>query len=85
MCFEKLSPFTKMLIGALLGVVLGILFGLLFGLLIAWISMCFSAFNTAGFMPPNSPENYQMASFLGMGAGAIVGAILGGVAFMHKK
>lgn len=85
MCLEKLSPFSRMLIGALIGIVLGILFGLLFGLLIAWVSMSFETLSTAKAASLKAQNFYQMASFLGMGAGAIVGAILGGIAANHKK
>ncbi|MEK9132568.1 MAG: hypothetical protein AAB606_02575 [Patescibacteria group bacterium] len=85
MCLEKFSPFSKMLLGALIGVVLGIVFGLLFGLLIAFVSMCFGSSSAIGALPPRPMDFYQMASFMGMGAGAIVGAILGGIAANHKK
>ncbi len=73
MCFEKLSPFPRMIVGAVLGILLGIFFGLLFGLLIAWITQQIAT--SSPFY--NSPEEYSWPAFLGMGFGAIIGAILG--------
>lgn len=81
MCLEKTPPFVRMLLGALLGIVLGIIFGLLFGLVIAWASGSLFP-KTMGYGP--GPMPYEMASFLGMGAGAIIGSILGGI-YGNKK
>ncbi len=79
MCLEKLPPFGKMLIGSIGGALLGIAFGLILSLLIAWISIRFSA---PDFQGPGS--EYSLTVFLGMGAGTIVGAILGGIAVLKK-
>lgn len=70
------SPFIKMLLGAVAGVLLGIGFGLIFGLLISWI-----AFNIG---PKADVGIYTGGSFLGMGAGAIIGSILGAV-YANRK
>lgn len=80
MCLEKLSPFSRMVCYAIIGIVLGIIFGFLFSLLIAWVSQQFgTGFNEAGSAPP-----YGMAVFFGMGCGAAIGAILGGI-YANKK
>ena len=81
MYLEKASPFIRMLLGALLGTVLGIIFGLLFGLIIAWATSNLFP-KHMGYDPGSMP--YEMASFLGMGAGAIIGSILGGI-YGNKK
>lgn len=82
MCLEKTSPFIRMLLGALLGIVLGICFGLLFGLLIGWIA---SQFASPGMLAHDGPlSDFGFPAFLGMGAGAAIGAILGGI-YANKK
>lgn len=83
MCMEKLSPLTRMFLGALLGVILGIIFGLAFGVLIVWITHVTGM--TIGGKPAEFDQvPYALGSFLGMGAGAMIGAILGGV-YSSKK
>ncbi len=75
MCLEKASPFTRMIMGALGGTILGIAFGLGFSFLIAFIAKQFASPQ----MMINGPlVDYEVPSFLGMGFGAIVGAVLGG-------
>lgn len=78
MCLEKASPFVRLLVCSLVGIVFGIIFGLLFGLLIGWISNHFATFPLFGGGPEQAAE-YSIPAFLGMGFGAIIGAILGGL------
>lgn len=71
----------KMIIYTLAGITLGIIFGLLFSLIIMHIS---SLFMTAqGYVKPPFAD-YGLATFFGMGFGAIIGAIIG-AAHTNKK
>ena len=67
---KNLSPFARMLLGAVGGISLGIALGLVFGLLINWIAIQVS---------PLGPGKEMPGAFLGMGAGAVIGSILGGI------
>lgn len=78
MNLERLSPFWRMVAGAIGGISLGILFGLLFSLVIAWIAQQFSIGDV------KEPMEYGIAVFFGMGAGAIVGGIMGGIMNSRK-
>lgn len=79
---ERLNSFLRLLLGSVLGIILGIALGLGFSLIIAWISSHVQPIDPS--MPPK--ENlYGIASFLGMGFGAVVGAILGGITFFKKQ
>lgn len=76
MYLKDCSPFFCMVIGAVGGALLGILFGLGLGLLISNISF---------YLEPNSrggPES--IGGFLGMGAGAVIGSVLGAI-YSNKK
>ena len=75
MCLEKLPPFPRMIVSALGGTVVGIAFGLGFGLVIAFVTMQFGNGQIVSDVPFRS---YEFPAFLGMGFGAIVGAVLGG-------
>jgi ABC-type lipoprotein release transport system permease subunit len=77
---EKFSPLIRMFLGALLGVILGIIFGLAFGVLIVWITH-FAGMTMAN---PSDQIPYALGSFLGMGAGAMIGSILGAV-YSNKR
>jgi hypothetical protein len=81
MCFEKYSPFTRMVLGAISGALLGIFAGLVLSFLISFISTFLMG--DAGMMK-DGPWQYGISSFFGMGAGAMIGAILGGV-YANKK
>lgn len=72
-----------MVLGALGGALLGIFSGLLLGLLIAWLAQ---AVGPTVMMDGETINGgiYAPAKFLGMGAGAIVGAILGAI-YSNKK
>ena len=70
----------KMLQNALLGVVLGILFGLFFGLIITAIA---NLVDCGAFVCKKAVPT-QMGAFLGMGAGAIIGAIMGSLQNLRK-
>lgn len=83
MCMEKLSPLTRMFLGALLGIILGIIFGLAFGTLIVWITH-FMGMTIGGEPAEFNQVPYALGSFLGMGAGAMIGAILGAV-YSNKR
>ncbi|MEK7524229.1 MAG: hypothetical protein AAB588_04345 [Patescibacteria group bacterium] len=81
MCLEKASPFVRMIFGALGGALLGIFSGLFLGLLIAWLAGGIGS----GMMGSRAMMGFYVpAKFLGMGAGAIVGAILGAI-YANKK
>ena len=67
-----------MVVGAILGIVTGVTVGLATSLLIATIAGLFE--RNYGMMGGGTGMPYSMASFLGMGFGAVVGAILGGTA-----
>lgn len=81
MCFEKYSPFTRMILGALSGAVLGIIFGLFFGYIIGFVSykLIDPAISKNAEIPP-----FMFAPFLGMDFGAIIGSILGAI-YANKK
>lgn len=82
MFYKKNSPFATMILGAISGIVLGIAFGLVFGVLIGYLA---SFFSPPGRMMMDGPlATYEFPAFLGMGAGAIIGAILGGLSFGKK-
>jgi hypothetical protein len=68
-----------MLLGGVLGITIGIILGLGFSLIIAWIAGHIQPGNTESIPPVN------IASFLGMGFGAVVGGIMGGVVFSKKQ
>lgn len=82
MCLEKLPPFGKMLIGAIGGALLGIFSGLVLSFLISFISIGLIGKDVA--MTKDGPWQYGFSSFFGMGAGAMIGAILGGI-YANKK
>lgn len=63
---------------ALAGALLGLVTGLVFGLLIQLITSFLPSFNEMGDGP------HQIAAFLGMGFGTLVGALLGGVVGLKK-
>lgn len=73
MCLEhlnKLSPFPRMVVYVVLGLLTGIIVGLGASLLIAFIARQFEpAFARQEF--------YRGVSFMGMGLGALVGAMMG--------
>ena len=79
MCFEKASPFVRMSFGAIRGAFFGVIFGLIFGLLIGFISQQFGSPKIDG---PGS--DFGISSFFGMGAGAIIGSIMGAIS-VNKK
>lgn len=81
MCLEKLPPFGRIIVYAVLGVACGIAFGLVFSLVIAWISM---QLHNPQLLDGPPIKDYGFASFLGMGFGAIIGAIVG-AAHGNKK
>lgn len=75
------SSFVRMSTGAMLGIALGVAGGLVFSIVIATISGFFaSGMNGNG----SAGIPLEVATFLGMGAGAIIGAILGGVHYSRK-
>lgn len=75
MCIEKLSPFGRVILHAFLGIASGIVFGLFFSVIIAWISGQLNSVPNAD----GPVGNYGFSSFLGMGFGSIIGAIVGAV------
>lgn len=75
---KNLHPFLKMLIGALAGAIIGIVFGLALSLIIVYINQ---SLYSGAEMPP---LDQGFGTFLGMGFGAVIGAILGG-AVMNRK
>lgn len=81
MCLEKASPFVRMILGALGGAVIGIVSGLFLGILIAWLA---GGVGTGMMGSRAMMEFYVPAKFMGMGAGAIVGAILGAI-YANRK
>lgn len=81
MRIENLPAFPRMMVGAVLGAAAGIIFGLIFSLAIAWLANQISTGPRIG--TPNG--DYGFSSFLGMGAGAIVGSIFGAGTYLNKK
>lgn len=69
-----------MVLGAILGSLLGIFSGLVLGLLIGFLSM-FVNYASDGNVKDGPP--FQMIAFLGMGAGAVIGAIFGAIHYAH--
>lgn len=69
-----------MVLGALLGSLLGVFSGLVFGLLIAWITTYIS--HSTGRV--NDAPPFAAITFLGMGAGTIIGAIFGAI-YSNRK
>lgn len=71
---NKLSNVIK---GCLAGAFAGLLSGLVFGLLIWGITLLISS---SGELPP-----VEVATFLGMGLGTLVGALFGGYVGLKEK
>lgn len=76
--FHNNDPFIRMTAHALAGGFLGLVAGLLFGLLIQLITSFLPVFS----MMEEGP--HQIAPFLGMGFGSLVGALLGGAVGLKK-
>lgn len=74
---KKIHLFSRVFLVALFGVVLGIVVGLVFGALISFISTLFAS---GSYDSP--PLGFGV--FMGMGAGAIIGGIMGAIAGMRK-
>ena len=74
---QPIEKFGKMLIFAVIGVICGVVIGFLVGLLIGWLSSLVAT-NSYDVVP------YELSSFLGMGFGAVIGAIFGGF-FVYKE
>lgn len=74
---QPLEKFVRMLFFAVIGIVCGVIIGFLVGLLIGWLSSLVAT-NSYDIVP------YEFSSFLGMGFGALVGAVFGGF-FGYKE
>ena len=68
-----LSVITKILIGAFSGLLVGLTFGLLIWLITLLVGSSLD-------MPPR-----EVAAFLGMGFGTVVGAVFGGLVGLNEK
>lgn len=80
-CCQNHGPFVKLLIYGFSGAVFGLIGGFVLGLLIwgmQWL-VCHldSSSNCNGLL--------NVATFLGSGAGAVLGAIFGGISALKKK
>ena len=90
MCFGKFlenRPFTRMITHSVMGILCGIVFGFLFALLIAFIANKVGVYMTPtdlNYARYGNVMPYDFATFVGMGLGAVVGAILGGVSANKK-
>ncbi|MEK7171348.1 MAG: hypothetical protein AAB739_00415 [Patescibacteria group bacterium] len=84
MCFEKFSPFTRMVLGALSGAAIGLMSGLLFGYIIGVIYLKLIITTPSPDMGMMEMFPYGQSVFLGMSLGTIIGAILGGI-YANKK
>jgi len=71
------DPFIRMAVHAILGALLGLLAGLVVGLFIRFVGSMIPP-----FVGEQGPQD--MAPFLGMGFGTLVGAIFGGVVGLKK-
>ena len=71
--FKKADPLTKLIHRSLISALVGLASGLGLGLIIWGITSALSSSPDFG-LPP-----IEMAAFLGMGAGTVIGAILGGI------
>lgn len=80
---EKMSPFSRMVLGALLGITLGIIFGFFFGVIIAFLARAAGNLGGPG-MGGDDFIPYEVASFLGMGIGSIIGAVMGSTSANKK-
>lgn len=72
------NPFVQMAMHAFAGALLGLVAGLVLGLVIQWISF----FVLSGELAGDGP--WQVAPFLGMGFGSVIGALLGGFVGIKK-
>lgn len=79
MKIESMPVFARLILGAVLGIISGIALGLVFSLIIASISNLFANGNSEAIPP------YSLATFLGMGAGAIIGGISGAITYTKSK
>ena len=76
--FNHPNVFIQMVANALLGASLGLIAGLVFGFIIFFIGDVLPPFGGGG----DGPQ--QIAPFLGMGCGTLVGALLGGLVGLKK-
>ncbi|MFA6089990.1 MAG: hypothetical protein WC755_09105 [Candidatus Woesearchaeota archaeon] len=74
----KLNFFAELVTFVVIGIFCGIILGFAFGNLIVFIV------NHSIHSPDFSPLPVEIGAFLGMGAGAILGAIFGGLT-VHRK
>jgi uncharacterized membrane protein len=77
--FHHKDPFIRMSAHALAGAALGLVAGLIFGLIIQYISVQFIPSELATDDGP-----WAVASFLGMGFGTLVGALMGGFSGLKR-
>lgn len=75
--FKKSDSFTKLVRTSLLAATVGLAAGLVLGLVIWFVTSLFAGNQTD--LPP-----IQLATFLGMGMGTVLGAILGGIAALKE-
>ena len=75
--FNHPNLFIRMVANALAGAALGLIAGLVFGFIIRFISYAIPP-----FIEGDGPE--QIAPFLGMGCGTLIGAFLGGLVGLKK-
>ncbi|MBI2473328.1 hypothetical protein HYV70_02125 [Candidatus Uhrbacteria bacterium] len=76
--FNHPNLFIRMVANALAGASLGLIAGLVFGFIILFIS----SYALPPFLEGDGPQ--QVAPFLGMGCGTLVGAFLGGLVGLKK-
>ncbi len=81
MCFEKYSPLARAILGGFLGVVVGIVSGIAFSSLIVLV---IHLLHSGAALPRPELPPYAIAQFLGGGAGAIIGSIVGAI-YSNKK
>lgn len=80
-CCDHKDPFVRLLIYGLAGAVAGLLGGFVLGLGIYGLQAIVCSIN----LNYGCDEFVHIATFLGSGAGAFLGALLGGILALKKK
>lgn len=72
------DPFLRVIVHGFLGALAGLIAGLILGMLIAWLG------NTFADIGEGVDDVYEIALFLGMGFGSVIGGLFGGTVGLRK-